>query len=367
MPRDEEFPTLGGKVRHDMTALPITPIGLSESLALQPAGARPSRRLPRLVWVERQGPLLYLCPLGEADEVMSLNLARGSAYGYSFCSVPGNTSYPGQEELQAFTGTAERLDWELTFRRQKPRAVFLCPSSDPFPPFLDFQRETAKVVAVLARHGVQAWLMTRGFIRPAVLTALSEFPRTTRVTIGFTTLDSGRRRALEPLAAPPRLRLRQIKALRDRGFAVSVALEPLIPGATDTREDLLSLLNALAATGIRHISASYLFLRPGMRENLLTALKELGLPDTITEAYASGPMLAAPGESVARYLPKARRQHGYAALKALAAERGLTVSVSAVTNPDFPMARTPAVDDAPRRRLVPLFLQQTRPFHAGTN
>src|SRR5262249_39007865 len=152
-----------------------------------------------------------------------------------------------------------RLDWELTFRRQKPRAIFLSPSTDPFPPFLEFQRETAKVVAVLARHGVQAWLMTRGFIRPAVLTALSEFPKKTKMTFGFTPLDPALRRPLEPLAAPPHLRLKQIAALRARGFAVSVALEPLIPGVTDTREHLLSFLNALAPTGIRHLSASYLY------------------------------------------------------------------------------------------------------------
>jgi DNA repair photolyase len=323
--------------------------------------------VPRLAWVERQGQLLQPCALGEAGEVLSLNLARGCAHRCAFCSIRGNATYPGDEELHVFTGTAERLDWELSFRRQKPRAIFLSPSTDPFPPFLEFQRETAKVVAVLARHGIQAWLMTRGFIRPTVLTVLNEFPKNTKVTFGFTTLDQALRRALEPLAAPPRLRLKQIQELRARGFAVSVALEPLIPGITDTRENLLSLLHGLAATGIQHISASYLFLRPSVRENVLAALKELGLLDTITEAYASGPTLAAPGEPVARYLPKARRQHGYATLKALAAERGVAVSVSAVSNPDFPMARALATEDAPRRRLLPLFLQQTRRLHAGTN
>jgi hypothetical protein len=37
----------------------------------------------------------------------------------------------------------------------------------------------------------------------------------------------------------------------------------------------------------------------------------------------------------ARYLPKARRQRGYAALVALAAGHGIGVSVSGTTNPDF--------------------------------
>ena len=43
---------------------------------------------------------------------------------------------------------------------------------------------------------------------------------------------------LEPLTASPRLRLRQIRRLRDLGIPVQVALEPLVPGLTDTRDNL---------------------------------------------------------------------------------------------------------------------------------
>jgi hypothetical protein len=51
-------------------------------------------------------------------------------------------------------------------------------------------------------------------------------------------------------------------------------------------------------------------------------------------------------------LPKSRRQRGYAALMAMAAVHGITVSVCSATNPDF-STPAPALSSAPSR--VPLF------------
>jgi DNA repair photolyase len=171
----------------------------------------------------------------------------------------------------------------------------------------------------------------------------------------LTTLDRGLQRALEPLAAPPRLRLRQVRELKKRELSVQIALEPLIPGITDTRENLTPLLDALANLSVRRISVGYMFLRPGIRANLLAALERCGIADTITEEFSSGPILAAPGLSSARYLSRSRRQRGYAAIMALAAERGIAVGISSMTNPDLPTARGVAPASSSRQRSLPFF------------
>ena len=54
---------------------------------------------------------------------------------------------------------------------------------------------------------------------------------------------------------------------------VQIALDPLVPGLTDTRVSLQPLLEALAALGVRQVSASYLVLKPDTREALLRALE----------------------------------------------------------------------------------------------
>jgi hypothetical protein len=53
------------------------------------------------------------------------------------------------------------------------------------------------------------------------------------------------------------------------------------------------------------------------------------------EAFDGGPLVEVGPGGPARLLPKSRRQRGYATLMALAAGRGIRVSVSAATNPDF--------------------------------
>src|SRR5439155_19168696 len=114
-----------------------------------------------------------------------------------------------------------------------------------------------------------------------------------KVTVGLMTLDRDLQRRLEPLCASPRLRLREIAQLRTRGIAVQVALEPLIPGLTDTRDCLVPILESLAGLGIRRVKTSYLFLRSAIADNLIQALEPLGWSQPVLDAFSGGPLLSA--------------------------------------------------------------------------
>jgi DNA repair photolyase len=234
-----------------------------------------------------------------------------------------------------YADSAAQLASELEALPERPPAVHVSPGSDPFPPLGAFQAETGRVVEVLAERGVDAWLETRGYIRPSVLSRLAKQRERVKIVVGLTTLDRDIQRITEPMAAPPRLRLRQVRRLRELGLSVRVAVEPLIPGVTDTRARLAALLDALAAIGVRRLTAGYLSLRPGLEESFAAALAERGISSDVLAAYRDGPVHSA-GAGLARYLPKTRRQQGYAALMSLAAGYGITVGVSAGCNPDFP-------------------------------
>jgi DNA repair photolyase len=269
-----------------------------------------------------------------------------------FCSARAHPIHPGDDTVFLFADTAERLERELANLRRRPRAVFISPATDPFPPSLEIQAETVRVVEVLARHQVDAWLITRGYIRPFALRQLEACREHVRVNIGLTTLDRDLQRALEPLAAPPHLRLRQIERLRSVGIPVQVGLEPLIPSLTDTRTNLTKLLGALAQVGVQHVTTSYLFLRPGIQNNLVHALKAHSLDEAVLDAFEDGPLLKGKALAAARYLPRSVRQRGYAALMALAANFGITVSVCGLTNPDFQPARKAPGRQESRQRLL---------------
>jgi DNA repair photolyase len=295
---------------------------------------------------------LHSSLLGDTGEVLALNLARGCAHQCGFCSARAYPDSPDDGTLYVYRHSVEQLDEELKRRRRLPKAVFLSPATDAFPPIKELQALTLRVVDTLAKHGVEAWLMTRGYLRPAAQEALAAQRDHVRLTVCMTTVERALQRTLEPLTAPPMLRLQQIDRLQKAGVKVQVAIDPLVPGLTDTRENLSALLESLASIGVRHVSAGYMFLRPGIRANLARVLEPLGWDKTVFDAFAGGPILSGRGLAPAQYLPKARRQRGYAALMALAAEREITVTVSAATNPDFTPSQRPNQPPAPGRRLL---------------
>lgn len=312
--------------------------------------------LPVIRPVHRAGPVLHPTPLGGGEEVLALNVTRGCVHRCHFCSARAYPNGPGDTFIEMDPDLAERLDRELAVRR--PHAVFLSPSTDPFPPLDAVQRQTARVVETVARHGVESWLMTRGLIRAEALAVLAAHRDRVKVTVALTTTDRALQRRLEPLTPSPRLRLRQIQRLHRLGISVQAALDPLIPEVTDTAENLRPLLEALAEAGVQQLTAGYMFLREGIADNLVTGLHESGLDEVILEQFRGGPVLTAPGMAPARYLSKARRQRGYARLMALAASLDIKVSVSAVTNPDFGTHPRPEPVLRPRLSLRALFAQQ---------
>lgn len=328
-------------------SLPLCPA--DGPLTLPEANRDSSAPLPRVERIMRRGPLLHAGPLPGRPDVLSLNLAQGCAHRCAVCSVRAYPSYRGDDVIYLAADAPARLAAELKARRQRPRAVYLSPATDPFMPLAEVQQETGRLVEVLAAHGVEAWLMTRGYIRPGVFDVLTRHRPWVKVTVGITTLNRARQRRLEPLAAPPRLRLRQIARLRAEGIAVGVQVAPLVPGITDERDNLVDLLAGLASVGVTHVSAGYMFVRAGIETNLARALPGNAGPAVLGE-FANGPVLAAGGIMAARYLPRRRRQHGYAALMTLAAEHGIRVSVCGLTNPDF---GPPAVPAKPGHPLLP--------------
>jgi DNA repair photolyase len=306
--------------------------------------------LPSIERVRDHCRLLKTGPLPQQKDVLALHFVEGCVQGCTFCPVRAEG---GGVNVRLVDNAAAALEVELRQLADKPRAVFVSPTTDPFPPLNDVQSATAQMVEVLARHGIDVWLMTRGYIRPAAMAVLRKHAGRVKVTMSITTLDRPMQRLLEPLTAPPRLRLRNLAALRDAGIMCQAALEPLMPGVTDTRENLLPLLEALAGVGVQHVTVGYLVLHARIEEAFLASLRPHGLDAIVADEYARAPVFSRVRGMPGRYLPRARRQHGYAALMAMAANFGLRVSVNAVTNPDFAVPPlTPSTIRAPLLQLV---------------
>jgi DNA repair photolyase len=288
---------------------------------------------PTLAIVQRvqdRQRLLRCGPFPHQPDILAVEHLQGCVHRCGFCTARSS----GRDVIRMVADAAVRVSEELLELPRLPRAVFISPNSDPFPPINEIQAETVRLVEVLAQEGIDSLLMTRGYIRPAAKAVLAAHAKRVKVTVALMTMDRSLQRMLEPLTASPSLRLRMLRDLRRAGIACQVALEPLIPGVTDTRENLLPLLEALADADVRHVTVGYLFLRGRIEQTLQELLEPHGLDGLALDEFEGAPVLSGRANAT-RYLPRGRRQHGYAAVMALAAGFGISVGINPLSNPDF--------------------------------
>jgi hypothetical protein len=232
--------------------------------------------------------------------------------------------------------TAEALEAALTKRAGEVRTVVLSPLSDPLQPYRPVRSEAARVARVVLERGLELVVMTRGRFPRRLIELLGEYPGKARVALGMTSLSKPLVRVLEPRAASPWGRIRDVRALVRAGVSVEIRLEPLIPGLTDTRDNLGPLFRALSHAGASQIVAHYLFMHPAVAGSLEAALEGCGLGETLAHAFESGPSVSVGSLGAVRNLPVETRREGLARVMAWGAEFGLSVRTGATQNPDLP-------------------------------
>jgi DNA repair photolyase len=96
------------------------------------------------------------------------------------------------------------------------------------------------------------------------LEVLKEVAKTNRLSVHITvtTLDVDLARILEPRAPRPDLRMDAVRALAQAGLRVGVSCSPVVPGITDSPEDLEAVIRAAAEAGADYVFANPLFLKP---------------------------------------------------------------------------------------------------------
>jgi len=247
--------------------------------------------------------------------------------------------WPGpQAELMPIRWLAETVPyWQRQAGRWAARfqTVFLSPRFDPLPPCREVQQAVAEWLHLCARLGLSCWLQTRGVILPVLWHALRELADCVRVTLAMSTMDVALSRALEPGAAPPELRWRQWERLRQLGVAVQVTLAPLVPGLTDTAENLEPLLAAMAVHGVSRATVGYLLLDPLAELGRHRRVKPSHWARPLEELYLSGQLRRWGPDRLARSLPYRERQRRYARVVSLASQFGIELRPNTLADPDF--------------------------------
>ncbi len=290
----------------------------------------------QVIRVERKSVVLTPSSLACLAHVPTVNFTAGCAHECRYCYARGYLTHPGEGKVRFYTNTLAKLREELRRKRKKPNTVYFSPSSDPFQPVPEILNMAYDVFQFLLEAEIGVAFVTKGLIPARHRKLLAAHAPLVQGRIGLITLDPTVVAAFEPRAATPKARLAQAAELIGAGVPVEARLDPILPGVTDSEECLKTLCAALAATGVRTIAASVLFLRPAVIGSLRRHVKDQAILKRMLDRFAYAESLAIHAEnSRVRALPTAERLAIIECLKSIAHCHGLEVLVCACKNPDI--------------------------------
>ncbi len=285
---------------------------------------------------ERKSNVLSSSALKCLNDAPALSPTAGCAHLCSYCYARGYSNYPGDGTVVLYTNLAEKLENELRRKRKMPKFVYFSPSCDAFQPVKQVLDTTYDLMSLLLQKGIGVSFLTKGRIPDRFIALFKLHSNNVRAHIGMTTLDKQLQKMIEPHAATPGARLKNIRALIQIGGLPEVRIDPLIPGLTDSASNLSQLLKVLGSSRIKNVGINYLFLRPIINRNIRESLRHTKAMKKISQAFCGNidmPLLAS--KSRVRALNLDFRQKQYKRISLLAKQYGIKTYVCGYKNPDI--------------------------------
>ena len=288
-----------------------------------------------VVLKERKSSVLSPSTLKCLNHTPTLNPTAGCAHLCSYCYARGYSNYPGDETVVLYTNLAEKLENELNRKRKIPEFVYFSPSCDAFQPVKQVLDATYRLMALLLKRGIGVSFLTKGRIPDKFIALFGSHSDNVNAHIGITTLNRQIQKQIEPHAATPGSRLKNIRALIQIGILPEIRFDPLIPGLTDPVSNLEPLLKILGGLGIKRAGLNYLFLRPIINRNIREDLGNTKVMEKIAQAfYDNVDMQLLASKSRVKALSLDFRQKQYKYISLLAKPYGIETYVCGYKNPD---------------------------------
>jgi DNA repair photolyase len=192
----------------------------------------------------------------------SLNPFTGCIHQCVFCYARGTHAYrelDGVREwgsaLTVKVNIATVLRADLAGRAYRGEEIAIGTATDPYQALEGRYRLMRGILPALRDARAPFHITTRSPLIVRDLDLLAQCARRADVgvAVSIATLDEALAREIEPTVAPPRQRLRAVRALADAGIRVGVAVAPVLPDLTDGAESLAAVVRAAADAGASHV------------------------------------------------------------------------------------------------------------------
>jgi DNA repair photolyase len=165
----------------------------------------------------------------------------------------------------------EKVRAELADPKWAGEPVAMGTNTDPYQRCEAKYKLTRGVVEALTDRGNPFSILTKSGLVLRDLDLIERAAAQTEVTVNFSvgTLDERVWRLTEPGTPHPRRRVEAIRALAAKGIRTGALIAPILPGLSDSRDQLRDVIGAVTASGGEILGAFPLHLRPGTREHFL--------------------------------------------------------------------------------------------------
>jgi DNA repair photolyase len=235
----------------------------------------------------------------------------------------------------------EVLRRELRKKSWTGAHVAMGTNTDPYQRCEGRYRLTRGVLEVLRDYANPCSVLTKS---PLLLRDLDLFVELAG-TAGFSanlsigTLDEEVWRRSEPGTPHPKARMAAVKQLVAAGIPCGILMAPILPGISDSPEQLRAVVRAAADAGASHLTPITLHLRPGVKEEFLPWLEEAYpelLPDYRRLYRGSNAPKSVREEIAGRVRSEKRRHPAFASPGSSATARRLPDSPSPDPSPPDP-------------------------------
>ena len=171
---------------------------------------------------------------------------------------------------------AEVLRRELRKKRWTGAHVAMGTNTDPYQRCEGRYRLTRGVLEVLRDYANPCSVLTKSPLLLRDLDLMVELAGTAgfSANLSIGTLDEEVWRRSEPGTPHPKARMAAVKQLVAAGIPCGILMAPILPGISDSPEQLRAVVRAAADAGASHLTPLTLHLRPGVKEEFLPWLEE---------------------------------------------------------------------------------------------
>jgi DNA repair photolyase len=248
-------------------------------------GVQPRRELPEVEYLHvRARRIVNEVPAASRMPFRyTINAYRGCSHACVYCFARPTHEYLGMDAGRDFerrivvkVNAPELLARELAAPSWPGEHIAMGTNTDPYQPAEGRYRLTRRIIETLtaARNPFSILTKSSMIVRDAEL--LAEARRQAGVGVAFSigTVDERVWRETEPGTPPPARRLEALRRLSEAGVPCSVLVAPILPGISDSPEQIRDVVRACREAGAVSLTPITLHLRRGVREQFMPWLQD---------------------------------------------------------------------------------------------